>query len=597
MKRIFGYLLIAAGLVLALGAQAADSSRVWVVFKAGQKAPVQAQIQAAQGRIHYEFDDLRAIAVTLPSAALSGMRANPGVELVEEDPPRYPYGQTIPYGIDKVQARDVWGTATGAGIKVGVIDSGVYVAHEDLSGVAISGYDGPESAGDWSSDGCAHGTHVVGTIAAANNALGVVGVSPGAVSVYMVKVFGDDCGWAYSSTLVHAAQRAKNAGARVISMSLGGSVKSTTENRAFNDLYNAGILSIAAAGNSGTSQNSYPASYSSVVSVAAVDQNGVVADFSQKNSQVELAAPGVGVLSTVSYVTPKVSVGANDFLAGQIDLSATGTVGAILVDGGKALTSNNLSWQGKVVLVERGDISFYDKVKNVQDSGGVAAVIYNNVPGGYSGTLGSGNSSTIPAVSITQEDGETLKGQIGNVATVASPPAGAVGSGYAYYDGTSMATPHVSAVAALVWSCHPSRTNVEIRSALQQSAKDLGPGGKDNSYGYGLVQAKAALDLLGACTADGGGGGGSGDTTPPVITNVSSAITNAKNGSFEITWTTNEPSTSDVSIAGSWYTDSNLTTSHKRNFRGQKGVRYEYSVRSVDAVGNSALDGPYFHQN
>ena len=84
-------------------------------------------------------------------------------------------------------------------------------------------------------------------------------------------------------------------------MSLGGSFKSRFEETAFKDAYNAGVLSVAAAGNGGNTSYSYPASYSSVVSVAAVDSNKVVADFSQKNSQVELAAPGVSVLSTVPY--------------------------------------------------------------------------------------------------------------------------------------------------------------------------------------------------------------------------------------------------------------------------------------------------------
>jgi hypothetical protein len=60
------------------------------------------------------------------------------------------------------------------------------------------------------------------------------------------------------------------------------------------------------------------------------------------------------------------------------------------------------------VLCERGVISFYDKVMNVQNNGGTAAVIYNNAPGGFAGTLGAGNTSTIPAISLSQEDGKDL---------------------------------------------------------------------------------------------------------------------------------------------------------------------------------------------
>jgi len=71
-----------------------------------------------------------------------------------------------------------------------------------------------------------------------------------------------------------------------------------------------------------------------------------------------------------------------------------------------------------------------------------------------------------------------------------------VGSGYEAWDGTSMATPHVSGVAALIWSADPSLTNVQIREAMDATAEDLGDPGRDVYYGYGLVQAKAALDLL-----------------------------------------------------------------------------------------------------
>ena len=56
-----------------------------------------------------------------------------------------------------------------------------------------------------------------------------------------------------------------------------------------------------------------------------------------------------------------------------------------------------------------------------------------------------------------------------------------------------MATPHVSAVAALIWSCHPTKTNQQIRSALTSTALDKGASGRDTSYGFGIVQAKAAL--------------------------------------------------------------------------------------------------------
>jgi subtilisin family serine protease len=134
---------------------------------------------------------------------------------------------------------------------------------------------------------------------------------------------------------------------------------------------------------------------------------------------------------------------------------------------------------------------------NVQNSGGTAAVIYNNVAGGFLGTLGEGYSSTIPAISLSQEDGQFLiANKLGKSATVFTSltiPA----NGYEAWDGTSMATPHVSGVAALIWSAFPSLTNIQIRNALTGSAMDLGTAGRDVYYGFGLVQAFDALVSLG----------------------------------------------------------------------------------------------------
>jgi subtilisin family serine protease len=313
--------------------------------------------------------------------------------------------------------------------------------------------------------------------------------------LYIVRVFDDDGSWTYSSTLIDAANRCASAGANIISMSLSGTKSSTTERRGFDSLYSKGILSIAAASNDGTTTYAYPASYTSVVSVAAIDESKVVADFSQKNDQVELAGPGVAVLSTVPYIDySALKVDGVEYLGAHIEYAARGTASGILVDGGLCTTTG--AWTGKVVLCQRGDISFYDKVMNVQNSGGVAAAIYNNVPGGFLGTLGEGYSSSIIAISLSQEDGTYLvANKLGLTGTIESALTYPI-SGYEYYDGTSMATPHVSAVAALVWSAKPTATNAEIRNALVATAEDLGDPGRDTSYGYGLVQAYDAIQYL-----------------------------------------------------------------------------------------------------
>lgn len=510
------------GVSSAFAQQGGDKVRVLIQFAPGQKGSVEQSLKAVGAEFHYSFDALQTFAVTVPAAALNGLSHNPNVVMVEEDAVRMPIGitpslhaaelagQTVPYGIDMVQARDVWdanrdgvvdtGAPTGSNRKICIIDSGFYTGHEDFQGINVTGYNGNLP---WSTDGFGHGSHVAGTIAAMNNALGVVGVTPGTVQLYIVRVFGDDGAWAYSSTLVDAANRCASAGANIISMSLGGSRSVRTEKTAFANLYSQGILSIAAAGNEGTSAYSYPGSYDSVVSVAAIDSNKLVADFSQYNSQVELAAPGVGVLSTVPYLdTTSLTVSGVTYPASHIEFSARGAASGALVNGG--LCDSVGSWSGKVVLCERGVISFYDKVHNVQLGGGAAAAIYNNVPGGFLGTLGEGNSSTIIGISLSQEDGQYLVanklGETASVSSLFTQPA----SSYEAWDGTSMATPHVSAVAALVWSAFPTLSNVEIRNALTATAQDLGAAGRDVYYGFGLVQAKAAIDSLG------GGGGEEG---------------------------------------------------------------------------------------
>jgi serine protease len=546
MKRfttLLGFALVVAFLLGAVAAPVAYTSndegrvRVLVQFAPGKKAAVQALLGNAGGQTHYEFDALKTIAVTVPEAALAGLSRNPNIVFIEEDALRFPVGinpsvnanvdlpdQVVPYGIDMVQARDVWdadrdgtidaGAPTGDNRTVCIIDSGFFTGHEDLSGVNVDGYDGNLP---WASDYDGHGSHVAGTIAAMNNALGVVGVTPGTVNIYVVRVFGDDGLWTYSSTLIDAANRCADGGANVISMSLSGTRKNNTEMRGFDSLYAAGVLSIAAASNDGGTAYAYPASYDSVVSVAAIDEAKLVADFSQKNDQVELAAPGVAVLSTVPYIDiSALTVDGMSYAANHIEYAARGSASGALVDGG--LCTSTGAWAGQIVLCERGDISFYDKVMNVQNSGGAAAVLYNNEPGNFHGTLGDGASSTIIALSLSQEDGQFLvANKLGQVGTVESTYTSQV-SGYEYYDGTSMATPHVSAVAALVWSADPTATNVDVRNVLVSTAQDLGATGRDDSYGFGLVQA---FDAVTALT----GGGGGGDDVAMYVADMTGSAT------------------------------------------------------------------------
>jgi len=277
---------------------AAPPERVWVVYKDGGKGAIARALRGANAEIHYEMDNLNAYVASMPSAAVRGLSRNPNIDYIEADVKRYPLGETIPYGIEAVQALEVSDAQAGNRM-ICIIDSGIDLGHPEFVGQSNIGGTSDSGTGFWYTDENSHGTHVAGTIAAAANGEGVVGVLPnGNIRLHIIKVFGAS-GWAYSSGLVAALDACEAAGANVVSMSLGGSFKSRSEDQAFSESNSRGVLSIAAAGNDGNTRKSYPASYSSVMSVAAVDEANVVASFSQQNDQVEIAGPGVGVKSSV----------------------------------------------------------------------------------------------------------------------------------------------------------------------------------------------------------------------------------------------------------------------------------------------------------
>jgi serine protease len=500
MKKLPVITLLLALILVAATLPAASAEPVQYVFVEylpGKGAMVGQAVQAAGGQVRFEFDKINTLAVSVPGSRLGYLAGNRNVVSIVEDPARYLDAETVPYGIDYVQAPEAWDEgADGDGVTVCIIDTGFGAHHEDLQGLSVDGYSQVDD--DWAFDGYGHGTHVAGTITAVgDNDLGVIGVSPGLVDLFIVKIFDNLGEWvpqSRASNLMAAAQLCADNGAQIISMSLGGSSKSLPEQKTFDALYEQGVLSIAAAGNQADDKEHYPASYASVVSVGAIDSDYVVADFSNFNNNTELAAPGVGVLSTVPYVPNSFLFVADQAYPGlPLEYTPLGEATGPLANGGKCLTGGE--WDGKVVLCERGDATFYDKVMNVQNSGGVAAVVYNNLPDDlFSGTMGK-KGDYIVAITVSQEDGQAALAYVGQDATVRASE-NVPGSSYEAWNGTSMATPHVSGVAALLWSANPKWTNVQIREAMIATAMDLGDAGWDPYYGYGLVQAYDALQYL-----------------------------------------------------------------------------------------------------
>jgi subtilisin family serine protease len=279
-----------------------------------------------------------------------------------------------------------------------------------------------------------------------------------------------------------------------------------------------GVLSIAAAGNGGDGRTCdlwedpshpersackmhYPSGYDSVMSVAAVDSAKQIAGFSQINSKVEIAAPGVAVLSTVPTnsmmdVTLTTGLGVTDVVPMDNFPIPAAPVSGLLQDCGLGTTAADCgNATGKVCLIERGAVTFAEKAVACETAGGVAAVVYQRagVDGPVLGTLGETHVQ-IPVVGTDRATGLALKSTyLGTQASVAFTL-----SHYDYdsYNGTSMATPHVAGVAALLGSRNPQCGPTDIRNAMNATAEDLGSRGRDKYYGYGLVQAKAADDYL-----------------------------------------------------------------------------------------------------
>lgn len=368
MKRLVTLLLI---LILA------GTATAFAVPSSGERIPVligfngsqgRGAIHAAGGRIEREFGFINAARVSLPATAVEHLVKAKGIRYVEPDGEAYTLEQTVPWGIERVNALQVHAfNQFGAGINVAILDTGILLSHEDL--LVWGGYD-TFGNGSYNDDN-GHGTHVAGTVAAMNNNLGVIGAAPQA-KLHAVKVLDSKGSGAYSN-IIAGIEWAISNHMKVINMSLGGRTGSIALEDACSAAYNAGILIVAAAGNEGNKPGNkesigYPAKYSSVIAVGSLTSLNERSSFSSTGATLEIMAPGSGILSTT-----------------------------------------------------------YD-------------------------------------------------------------------GGYGSMSGTSMASPHVAGVAALVWGIDPSLSNVQVRNILTITANDLW--NDPWRYGSGLVDALAAAQHI-----------------------------------------------------------------------------------------------------
>ncbi|RKH62101.1 S8 family serine peptidase [Corallococcus llansteffanensis] len=523
-----------------------------------------AAVEREGGTVKRRFPGLNMVSARLSPEALAALQKNPDVLSVEPNRRVHAMGLPTPppvvswqgvfstqgsvgeytEGLKMVQAPQVWdanndgvldtGAPTGEGVKVCVIDSGWDSKHPELKAAFVKGRDFVDEDSDPSDEtekqgvltvGGGHGTHVSATILAqfgagsggrvapGNDPNGVVGVAPGA-SLLVARVL-DVKGGGSTDDVIAAVEWCRAEGARIASLSLGAPDTSEKEQLAFEKVYDNGngMLSVAASGNSagdGKRGISYPAAYNpAVIAVGAVDLAGDYASFSQFGQELSLVGPGVDVLSATLLGAASLSgveAGSTPFASSPLSYTAHGSYTGRLVDCGlgtdRASCGPAATCEGFVAYVDRGDIFFEEKARNVIEAGARAIIIGNNdaTDGEGTFTLGAANAHWVPTVSVSLVSGAALKERVGQDVTVNTNALD-----YQRESGTSMSTPHVSGVAALVMSARPDLSAGHIRAVLEKTAlDDKTTPGFDEKYGHGLVQAAKAVELARSLPAGGG---------------------------------------------------------------------------------------------
>ena len=416
-------------------------------------------------------------------------------------------GPKTPWGILAVQAGAAWAeSSAGANARVLVLDTGIDEGHQDIKANFEKGKNFSEDDSgvidplDYK-DHEGHGTHTSGTIAASyNEATGFTGVAPKA-KLLMGRVCAKiGCSnIAVSEGIDWGIQEKVD----VISMSLGGPFGSPAEQQAVQNAENAGVVIVAASGNGGNNAVSFPAAFPTVVAVGAIDSTLKKTSFSQYGPELAVVAPGAAVVSTVprgsgreSHVNLSIAGVKHAALSSAFSgtkLVPTPIENTLVFAGlGKPEDFAKINVQGKFALVSRGEIKFADKIKNAMDSKAVGIVIFNNAPGLMQGAVTQdGTEIDFPVVMIEQTEGQALVTALTN-GSVASAEISTVAADYAMFDGTSMATPHVAGVVALIRSANKKLTPAQVKALLKSTATPLGPN-TANEYGAGLVQADKAV--------------------------------------------------------------------------------------------------------
>lgn len=469
------------------------------------------------------FRNLDAFAADLTESEVAALRLSPGVRYVEPvaerrilgfpgapatDASRNVDGQTIPAGVDTVRAREVWAVTRGEAANVVVIDTGVDYRHPDLASVWAGGFNAITQSTD-PMDDHSHGTHVSGTIAAADNDFGVVGVAP-RVRLWGVKALRADGGGTSDRVIAGIdwviGQKKALGGNWIINLSLGAARQVVAEREAIARAVNEGILVVAASGNESTSALpapvSFPAAYPGVLAIGAVDGQLQHASFSNRGPELGAVAPGVDILSSVRTGTGSLSAVLSaevNYVGAGLAGSPRGTVSGPFTFCGVGREQDfTAAVAGRIAVIRRGgEITFALKAKRAKAAGATAVVIVNHDTSPLNFTLLDPNDPTSSSfdwpvtIALSNADGDHLIASSTPAITVKN-----VNDDYESNTGTSMAAPHAAGVAALAWSVAPAATAAEVRNALIMQATDLGAPGFDTLYGHGLLNALESAKML-----------------------------------------------------------------------------------------------------
>jgi subtilisin family serine protease len=389
-------------------------------------------------------------------------------------------------------------------------------------------------------DANGHGTHVAGTIAAAgNNATGVTGVSWSAQ--IMALRFLDAWGIGDTARAIAAIQYATEMGADIINNSWGGGPYS----QPLKDAIDASdALFVCAAGNSGSNNDRtpyYPSSYSSanIISVAASDQGDALAYFSNYGAaSVDVAAPGTNIYSAApgretvweddfddGNISGWVTGGTNDSWGATAEERYSGAYSLTDSPGANYLNNTNswarspvvdlsdhtaaklefkiygtAEWWFDVLWVEASTNAVIWQAVNLQVSGDPA--LGTGVTGAFGSWTtitadleGYDNKNTVYVrFRFESDDSNTAAGYYIDDVQVTAASSVYSGTEYRYLQGTSMATPHVSGLAALIKAHAPAMTSIQIKAAIENNV-DFKAALNNKVASDGRINAAASLDI------------------------------------------------------------------------------------------------------